>query len=264
MRVVVTRPQREAHALVDALSALGFDAIGMPLIDVGGPPEPALVHAAWQRLGEFDAVMFVSGNAVEQFFACRPPQSPFWLSPGVRPLRAFVTGPGSQSALRKAGVAAQWVDAPDLASGQFDSEGLWAVVHNQIVPGFRLLIVRGATADATQDPVGVGRDWFASQVLAVGGVVDYVVAYQRELPDWTPEHSVFAAQAATDGSIWLFSSSQAITHLQTLCQDQSWDQARAVVTHPRIGQAARDAGFGTVVESRQTIPAIVASIESLQ
>jgi uroporphyrinogen-III synthase len=219
---------------------------------------------AWQRLDEFDAVMFVSGNAVEHFFACRPRQSPFWLSPDARPLRAFVTGPGSQSALRKAGVALHWVDAPDPTHGHFDSEGLWAVVQSQVVSGFRLLIVRGATGDATREPVGVGRDWFASSVLAAGGEVEYVVAYQRELPDWTPERSVFAAQAATDGSIWLFSSSQAITHLQTLCRDQTWSQARAVVTHPRIGQAARAAGFGTVVESRQTIPAIVASIESLQ
>jgi uroporphyrinogen-III synthase len=35
-----------------------------------------------------------------------------------------------------------------------------------------------------------------------------------------------------------------------------------VATHPRIAQAARDAGFGAVLEARPTLDDVVASIES--
>jgi uroporphyrinogen-III synthase len=37
-----------------------------------------------------------------------------------------------------------------------------------------------------------------------------------------------------------------------------------VATHPRIAQAARDAGFGVVCESRPTEEAIVAALESIR
>ena len=42
-----------------------------------------------------------------------------------------------------------------------------------------------------------------------------------------------------------------------------WQAARALVTHPRIGAAARAAGFGAVHESQPTLEAVAASIKSL-
>jgi uroporphyrinogen-III synthase len=62
--------------------------------------------------------------------------------------------------------------------------------------------------------------------------------------------------------VWLFSSSEAVANLRALLPDQSWQQARAVATHPRIAQAARDAGFAVVCESRPALADVVASIES--
>ncbi len=238
--------------MVEALVSLGFDAVAMPLIEVVGPPEPqALVHA-WNRLAGFDAVMFVSGNAVEHFFAARPDANLLFTGSSPKVLRAFVTGPASQSALRKAGVEAKWIDAPHAQEDQFDSEALWRVVQTQVKPGFRLLIVRGAESD---DPAqGAGRDWLASRVVEAGGQVEYVVAYQRQLPDWTAGRGLLAAQAASDGSIWLFSSSQAIRNLAVLCPGQTWSQARAVVTHARIAQTALALGFSDVLESRPSTP----------
>lgn len=262
MQVLVTRPLREAQKLVESLSALGFKALAMPLIAVAGPPEPQFLTQVWDRLGAFDAVMFVSGNAVEHFFAARPSANHFFTSQSPKALRAFVTGPGSQSALRRAGVAADCVDAPPAHEDQFDSEALWNIVQTQAKPGFRLLIVRGAESD---DPTqGAGRDWLATRVVESGGEVEFVVAYQRQLPVWTAEQCRTAAQAASDGSIWLFSSSQAIRNLSALCPGQNWSQARAIVTHSRIAQTAVSVGFGDVLESRPSVAALVASIESRQ
>jgi uroporphyrinogen-III synthase len=72
-----------------------------------------------------------------------------------------------------------------------------------------------------------------------------------------------ARQAATDGSVWLFSSAQALANLRRLLPGQDWSGARAVATHPRIAAAVRNAGFGVVCESRPVLAELVASIESI-
>ena len=267
MRVIVTRPKQEARKWVDALADAGFEAVALPLIGVLPPPHPDAVHAAWQRLDTFDAVMFVSGNAVDHFFALKPAVAPVLDAQGAIKIRAFVTGPGSYAALKRAQVDPASIDMPDHDAGQFDSEALWAVVGQRVRPGYRVLIVRGAaSADALPEAAaeGVGRDWFANKVRAAGGSVEFVVSYQRRPPELESGALAMAQVAASDGSVWLFSSSEAISNLVAACAGQSWAQAKAVVTHSRIAQAARAAGFAVVCESRPTLAALMASIESLQ
>ena len=50
MRVVVTRPQNEARKWVDALVAGGYDAVALPLIEIGAAPNPDAVVQAWHGL----------------------------------------------------------------------------------------------------------------------------------------------------------------------------------------------------------------------
>lgn len=264
MRVIVTRPEGEAHKWVTTLRNAGYQAWSLPLIDVLPAAQPEAVQAAWAQIAQWDAVMFVSRNAVDHFFALKPAETLVFNAQAAIKSRAYVTGPGSYSALLRAGAKAPWIDSPDHAAGLFDSESLWHVVRGQVRPGFRLLIVRGTTVDGAAGDEGVGRDWFAKQATAAGARVDFVVAYQRQQPQLDTQQRNQAYAAASDGSVWLFSSSEAIANLLAQCPAQMWDGARAVVTHPRIGKVARAAGFGVVRESRPALPALMASIESLQ
>ncbi|MBX9937334.1 MAG: uroporphyrinogen-III synthase, partial [Burkholderiaceae bacterium] len=147
-------------------------------------------------------------------------------------------------------------DAP-----QFDSEALWSQVHPQVQPSSRILIVRGSDQEGSRE--GSGRDWLAQQLQQQGAVVDKVVAYQRSAPVWTAAEQALAVQAASDGSLWLFSSSQAIAHLHTLLPTQIWQQAHALATHPRIAAAAQTLGFGTVAQCRPALKDVAGSIESM-
>jgi uroporphyrinogen-III synthase len=249
MRVIVTRPAAEAAEWVEALRARGFDAVALPLIDIRIATETASLRDAWSRIGSYRAVMFVSANAVRGFFSVRPASSNF--SP-----RAWATGAGTRAALSQEGV--DTIDAPPPDSPQFDSEALWDVVKDQCKRGDRVLIVRGGDAGS-----GIaGRDWLADQLAANGVQVEQVLAYERAAASWTPAQMQIAADAAHDGSVWLFSSSQAIANLRGCAPGVQWSNAHAVATHPRIAQAARAAGFGVVCVSRPPVEAVVRALES--
>jgi uroporphyrinogen-III synthase len=218
------------------------------------------VVQAWQALAGCAAAMFVSGNAVEEFFAARPAQAAGLFAGGATAPRVWATGPGTARALLAAGVAPSLLDTPAPDAPQFDSEALWHVVQGQALAGARMLIVRGSDGEGRS----MGRDWFAGQLESRGCVPEFVVAYERHVPQWTQAQRELARQAAGDGSVWLFSSSEAIANLLQLLPGQDWGQARAVATHARIAQAAREAGFAVVCESRPALDSVVASIESGQ
>lgn len=262
MRVIVTRPAREAQRWVQDLSALGLPAQALPLIQVGPVADTSGVLQAWQHVADYVGVMFVSGNAVEHFFAANPLLAPVFTAQASITTRAWATGPGTARALLRAGVAPEWLDAPASDAGQFDSEALWQVVAAQVQPGHRVLIVRGADA-AGSSGQGSGREWFANRVAQAGAQADFVVAYQRLAPAFSAQERQLACQAASDGSVWLFSSTEAVANLCAALPHQSWAQARALATHPRIALAAQQAGFGVVGESRPTQPDVVAALQRL-
>ena len=257
-RVWVTRASQDAAPWVQGLNDLGLDAQSLPLMAIGPVADGREIHLAWQQLAHhpvnYHAVMFVSANAVRYFFQAGPQPSPPWLV-----VRAWVTGAGSQAALRAAGVPDACIDAPAADAPQWDSEALWAVVAAQAQPGRRVLIVRGADAQGHV----AGRDWLSRQLQAAGVAVDPVAAYQRQTPVFSPGQRAAAAQAASDGSVWLFSNSEAIGHLTTALPAQDWSQALAVATHPRIAQHARLAGWGHVAIAQPSLLAVASSVKSM-
>jgi uroporphyrinogen-III synthase len=263
MRVIVTRPLREAQSWVRDLRAAGLDAVALPLIEIRPVDDPAPLQRAWQQLASYVGVMFVSANAVDGFFASRPSSDISFGPPGAIKTRAWATGPGTAAALRQAGVATECIDAPATDAAQFDSEALWQRVGATLQPDQRVLIVRGGDGQNDSAGQGAGRDWFAKQVVGAGATVDLVVSYRRLQPRLDTAQLQLAHEAAGDGSVWLFSSSEALAHLRASLPQQDWRAARAVATHARIAAAARQAGFGMVRESRPALADIIGSIESM-
>ncbi len=249
MAIVLTRPRQEAERWAQRLRARGLEPLVLPLIAIGPPKDVAPLRAAAATLADYGAVMFVSANAVQGFFA---------VAPAFAGPRAWAPGLATRDALRAAGVPPERIDTPAEDAAQFDSESLWRVVGGQLQAGQRLLLVRGGDSEGRSQ----GRDWIVQQLAARGVAVDTVVAYIRELPAWGEPERAQARQAAEDGSLWLFSSSEAAANLARLLPAQSWAQARALATHPRIAQAVRALGFGSVRESRPALSEVIASIES--
>ncbi len=269
MRVIVTRPEPDAQAWVLALRQHGIEAIALPLISVCPLADTTSLRVAWQHLGDYTALMFVSRSAVEHFFASRPPSGPTLGADAASRTRCWATGPGTSTALSRHGVDARRIDAPATDSGQFDSEALWQVVASAVYAGTRVLIVRGdddvasVGVDAADPGRGYGRDWLAQHLLQAGAQVEFLVAYRRGVPEFGRLARDLASGAARDGSVWLFTSAQAIANLRAGLPHLDWSGARALATHARIAEAARAAGFGVVSQSRPSISDVVASIESI-
>jgi uroporphyrinogen-III synthase len=259
MRVIVTRPEREAKRWVGDLSALGIEAVALPLIKVGPVDDTTDIVQAWRHLSDYVAVMFVSGNAADYFFASKPPMLPNFSQHTEIKTRAWATGPATAKALLRAGVGADRIDAPASDAGQFDSEALWQLVGPKVKSSQRVLIVRGVDSERNAGVGhGTGREWLTERIAEAGALAEFVVAYQRSAPEFSAADRELALQAAGDGSVWLFSSTEALTNLRVRLLEQSWSEARALATHSRIAAAARQAGFGVVYESRPTLTDVAA------
>jgi uroporphyrinogen-III synthase len=153
-------------------------------------------------------------------------------------VRAGSTGPGTSAALREAGVPEGALVEPAADAPNFDSEALW--VRLQALPwaGRRVLVVRGEE----------GRDWLAEHLRGAGAVVEFIAAYRRQppQPDAAGWALLQAALAEPARHLWHFSSSESVAQLRALAPQVDWSRSAALASHPRIAQAAREAGFGQV------------------
>jgi uroporphyrinogen-III synthase len=264
VRIIVTRPAAQAAQWVDALIAQGLNASSFPLIEIADALSPAQRVQLAQRAAQADVCMWVSANAVSGFWKKNGQFSDVDIAKyainnivNSTSQRHWATGPGTAAALHSSGVPVSQIDAPDLQAGQWDSEALWLRVKGQIVPQKRVLILRGLDVGTPS----ASRDWLAQQVRAAGGTAEFATVYERHAPQFSAEQVAWAQAAANDGSVWVLSSSQALTHLPEI--DHGWSRARCVVTHERIAQAAHAKGFAVVCMSRPAIMDVAQSIKSL-
>jgi uroporphyrinogen-III synthase len=251
MRVIVTRPAAQAAGWVQRLRALGHDAVALPLIEIAPAADPLPVQEAWRTLTERGLVVFVSPNAAERFLAARPPA----LSWPAATL-AGSTGPGTSQALRAQGVPEACVVEPPEDAPQFDSEALWVRLQDRDWRGVRVLIVRGDG----------GREWLADTLRARGAEVEMLAAYRRRRPVWVATEREMLAEALgrPREHCWLFSSSEAIDHLEAFAGPQAdWSQARAVATHERISARARRLGIVHVAPASPSLVSVSACIQSM-
>ena len=248
--VIVTRPSSQAQEWLTALSEARFEVAALPLIQIAlldglQLPEPL-------PLADYSAILFVSPNAVAGFlhnFAL--PADALLLAPG----------PGTARALLQAGAPATRIVQPD-GSQQFDAAALWQTLQArcELDAQFKLLIITGEDDSASFN--GGSAAWVAGQVAALGAYSAQLAVYRRSAPEFTVAQAELAQAAASNGSMWLFTSSQAIQNLQAALPDVDWRGAYSVATHPRIAQTARAAGF-SVHECLPTLNDIVHTLHQL-
>jgi uroporphyrinogen-III synthase len=221
------------------------------LIEIAAVADLAALVDAWNGLAARRLVVLVSVNAVSHFFAARP-AAMTWPDAVL----AAAPGPGTAASLCGAGVDPALVVEPADEAAQLDSEALWQRLRERDWQGASVLVVRGDG----------GRDWLTQQLATAGAAVDAVAAYVRRPPafDAVARSVVAEATRQPNGHVWLFSSSEAIGHLEAGAGAGLWADSIAIATHPRIAARARQAGFGTVQEVRADLDSVVACIQSMR
>lgn len=286
-KVLLTRPVdahlqalQEQHnpAWLAQLRNEGINADWLPLLaiePISHPRQITAITEARNALAHFDALMFVSASAALHFWDAAA--IAHWhelfnqCSSAVKAPRLWTPGTGSAQLLLQLGFPDSAIDRPPAHVAQMESETLWPVIAPQVErktdpTPFHALIVRGTD---THDPletahlIGHGRPWLAQQIEKHKGRVNFVVAYERSQPHWSAEDFTRAQNTQTDGSIWIFSSSQSIAQLALLLPHANWSQARAVATHPRIATKARQLGFREVLESQPNPQSLAHSLKSM-
>lgn len=146
------------------------------------------------------------------------------------------------------------------------TSGATSRAASPVVPGAVSSVVSRAVSAATPEQAtekGSGRDWLAQRLHERGVEVDFLPAYWRACPRWGEAERALAEESAREGRIWLLSSSEGARFLPQLLPDQDWQRHRAIATHPRIAQTARQLGFGTVEQARPTPQAVAQAVREL-
>lgn len=228
LHVVVTRPSHQAQNFVRLLQAAGATPILYPTMAIAPPADPVAMQAGLAQLAEYDAVIFISANAVEHAWAA--------LSAGQRQsLRRKVVGAiGAATArtLQHYGITVAW-----QPTGGYTSEDFLALPAVQAVAGMRILVVRGQG----------GREQLAAALRQRGAHVDYVEVYRR-VPPPLPTISLQDQYEKGELDIIAITSQEGLANLRNLLQDPPWlKRLPLLVGSQRLAAMARQDGFTTVV-----------------
>ncbi len=260
-RLLLTRPRPQAQDWLQRLARHGVAADSLPLIDIV-PGDGLAAARAWASLPTAALAMFVSPNAVAQFFA-RKPANQVWPQHTL----AACVGPGSAKALLAHGVPAALIVQPPADAASLDSEHLWPVLQARGPWAGRVcLMLRGDG----------GREWLAERLQEAGAQTQFFSVYQRRCPQLSLTEQALLTQAmrTPEQHVWLFSSAEAIGHLASLGSLASvafvtgaaadWSRSRCICTHERIAARARALGCGLVVLARPDTASVVEAFHAIQ
>ncbi len=232
--IVITRPDRQAAGLAALIDAAGGHALRYPTIEIE-PLRTARLDALLGRLADYDVLVFISRNAVEQGLA-RIRESAVALSPVPgRPVVAAI-GAGTRRALETEGFAT--VIAPE---GPADSEALLAEPALANVSGKRIAVFRGEG----------GRETLAAGLRARGATVDYAECYRRRAPALDPQ-PLIAQWLRGEVHAVTVSSGEGLANLAARLGEAARTLLVALpvfVPHPRVAEQARALGVADVVVS---------------
>jgi uroporphyrinogen III methyltransferase/synthase len=241
-RIVVTRARAQASRLAARLAALGADVIEAPAIRIE-PLDPAPLHTALGTLGDYEWVIFTSGNAVEitlrELRACGLDARAF------AGTKLVAVGPATAESLAERGLTA------DLIPERFVAEGVVDALRGRgDVRGARVLYPRAEGA----------RDYLLVELKKLGADLHDVPIY-RSVPDSAGAHAAREALESGSVDVVTFTSSSTVRYFVELVGLDAARRARIVSMGPITSDTARALGLQVAVEAREsTIDSLVDAV----
>jgi uroporphyrinogen-III synthase len=181
--VLVTRPEKQATELVEAIRRRGARPILFPCLEIV-PRSRSAVQQDLEELGEADISIFISRNAVTH---------------GIDYASGKLAAIGPTTA---AAIAAAGRHADICPAAGFDSEHLLAEPPFLDVAGKTIRIIRG----------NGGRETLADALRERGAQVDYLATYSRAVPAYPPDRLEKIARQWREGAV----AATVVMSIQTL------------------------------------------------
>ena len=221
-RIVITRAPEQAIDLAEALIARGAQILLLPLVEFSSVWDSETLDQTLSRHAEFDAVLFLSANAVRYVFErCRNLGVPFDAQHKARIVAAV--GPATARALEAEDVT------PDFVAREANSAALARELKDALV-GRRVLLPRSDR----------GTESAPLALVEIGALVTEVVAYRTGMPK-----SIDAMMAArvSSGEVdaIVFSSPSAVKHFVAIFGDAEAAKISERVKFAAIGPTTADA-----------------------
>lgn len=249
-RIVVTRSPEQAPELVDALEALGAQAVQAPTIRIVAPEDPEALDRAAASVDDYDWVVFESAGAATRFLTA--------LTRGPRDLRALgrvsicAIGPSTADRLAAAGLRADVV-TPEIGPERLSD----AMSRVAPIEGQRVLIVR---PDLLRDIVG-------QELMRHGASVSELVAYRTEAvaPDSARVQGLYRQLLEGHIDAVTFTSPTALRRFAVMIgEEQAADllnTTTVVVIGPVTAAAAREMGVAApLVPATYTVAGLVQAL----
>jgi uroporphyrinogen III methyltransferase / synthase len=251
-RVLVTRPREQAGELCDALAALGAEAIEAAMIRIVPPEDPDALREVVARAGEFDWIVFTSGNSVQAFMEA--------LLAGDQDLRALkgpllcTVGTSTAEKLTAFGLKV------DLVPAEFRAEAVvQAIAARGRVKGARVLFPRG----------DIAREVIGDELRAAGADVTEVIAYRTVVEDAhrEGEPDIYGMLLDRKIDVVTFTSGSAVRNFARVYgEEQAADLLRnteVAVIGPVTAQAAQQLGIRASIQpGTYSITSLVDAIAS--
>ena len=164
--IVVTRPEHQAEKLCKKLEEAGAGVILFPLIEISPPQDLALAKQKLKKLTEYDLLIFISPNAVDESLK--------WIDKdSLQGMTIAAVG-----AKTKAQLLMHGIEANISPEKNYNSEALLALPEIQNL---------GETATGKPHKVGIlrgegGRDFLKESLEEQGCKVEYIELYRRTCP----------------------------------------------------------------------------------
>lgn len=236
-RVVLTRAPEQSHALTEALESLGAEVILFPTVGFAPPHDWQELDEALRKLDGFDAILFVSQNAVRYLFErCR--------NLGIKaeavgaPGRLIATvGPATGEAVGAEGVRVTYV--AEESTGEGLARELRGFLH-----GRKVLLPRSDRSD----------DRLPKALRDAGAHVTEVVAYRTTAPEKIDPDILTRLRSREIDAI-VFASPSAYHNLSACVGEAEIASISQHVQFAAIGpttaRAIRDAGSRVEIEAEE-------------
>ncbi len=244
-RILITRAQAQASAMMKGLQALGARCYLIPTIKIVPAKDRRPVDTAIKNLSFYDWCLFTSVNGVIYFR--KRLESLGYDVRALSHLKFGVIGEKTAQALLA------WGIKPDLMPDEYRAESLAEALLKDDLKDKRIIIPRARLA----------RDVLPETLQKAGAKVDVVTVYETVVPEDKKEELERIISEGID--VITFTSSSTVKHLAKLVSPKDLvdllDKVKVACIGPITADTAREFGLRVdIMPSKYTIDALIEAI----